>query len=66
MTRPWGYGYLEKNKFQEYYLAIIQCAEDEDWVYFEQLRDELDQEQWLDLWPRLASYTRTKITKRND
>lgn len=61
----WGHGYRNKNRFQEYYIAIVRSVENEDWMYFNQLRDELTRKQWLDIWSRLASYTRRQI-KENE
>lgn len=64
-TNPWGQTYKEKNQFQEYFIAVVQAVEDEEWFYVRQLTDELTQEQKWDLWGRLASYTR-RLIKEND
>lgn len=60
---PFGGHWKQRNKFQEYYLEIVKAIEDKDWMYIEQLRDELTLEQYLYIWRHIASYTRAKVPK---
>lgn len=61
----WGRTWREKNRFQEYFVAVVLAVKDEDWMYVKQLTDELNDAQKWDLWWRLASNTR-KAIKDND
>lgn len=53
--------YRNRNQFQEYFLEFVDIAERQDSLGYQQLMDELTQEQFLYIWKHLASYTRAKL-----
>lgn len=57
----WGNTYRDKNLFQEYFLEIVEQSNSEDRDGLQELFDELSPEQQMDIWSRLASYTRSTI-----
>ena len=68
---PFGTHYKERNLFQSYYRAMVDAIEDNDRMYFEQLRDELlemdmGMEKYSYIWKHIDSSYRAKVKGWND
>ena len=58
---PFGQGYRDRNRVEQYLRAIFIAVDNEDGLALEELFEELTLEQWTYLNGLLASYTRKKI-----
>ena len=61
MQHPFGQGYKDRNRVEEYLRQIFTAVDNDDGMALQQLYEEMDLEQTVFINGLLASYTRRKI-----